>query len=189
MVELRPRDLLAVARRMEDRGCGECSHRVLQLCSQISRYAIASQIVEVDVTSGLRGALAPVVTTDLPSITEPAAVGALMRAIDGYQGFYSVVAALRLAPLVFVRPGELRGAEWAEINLEAAEWRIPGPRMKMGIEHIVPLARQSMAILREFQQLSGHSKYVFPGIGSTEQCISDGGVNAHCACWVTRRTG
>ncbi len=175
---LRPRDVLAVARRMEDRGCGESSHRVLQLCGQICRYAIASQLVEVDVTSGLRGALAPIVTTHLPAITDPTAVGALMRAIDGYEGFYSVVAALRLAPLVFVRPGELRGAEWAEFDLDAAEWRIPAARMKMGVEHIVPLARQSVAILRTLQPLSGHSKFVFPGIRSAKTCISDGAVNA-----------
>lgn len=175
---LKPKDVLAVARRMEDRSLGESAHRVLQLCSQICRYAIASQLVEVDVTSGLRGALAPIETTHLPAITEPAEVGKLMKAIEGYTGFYSVVAALRLAPLVFVRPGELRGAEWTEIDLEAAEWRIPGPRMKMKVEHIVPLARQSVAILRELQPLSGHSKYVFPGIRSAKTSISDGAVNA-----------
>lgn len=178
MAELRPRDVLAVARRMEDRGCGESAHRVLQLCGQVCRYAIAAQIVEMDVTSGLRGALAPIVTTHLPSITEPRAVGALMRAIDGYNGFYSIVAALRLAPLVFVRPGELRAAQWSEIDLDAAEWRIPAERMKMGIEHIVPLATQAVAILRELRPLSGHSIFVFPGIRSAKTCISDGAVNS-----------
>lgn len=178
MAALKPKDVLSVARRMEDRKCGESSHRVLQLCSQICRYAIAAQLVEVDVTSGLRGALAPIETTHLPSITKPAEVGKLMKAIEGYPGFYSVVAALRLAPLVFVRPGELRGAEWSEIDLDADEWRIPGSRMKMGVEHIVPLARQSVAILRELHPLSGHSKYVFPSIRSAKQCISDGAVNA-----------
>lgn len=178
MAALKPKDVLAVARRMEDRKCGESSHRVLQLCGQICRYAIAAQLVEVDVTSGLRGALTPIETTHLPAITEPAAVGKLMLAIERYTGFYSVVAALRLAPLVFVRPGELRGAEWAEIDLDAAEWRIPGSRMKMKVEHIVPLARQAVAILRDLQPLSGHSKYVFPGIRSDKTCISDGAVNA-----------
>ena len=178
MAVLRPRDILAVAQRMEDRGVQDSAHRVLQLCGQVCRYAIASTLVEVDVTSGLRGALGPVVKTHYPAITDPVAVGALMRAIDGYQGFYSVVGALRLAPLVFVRPGELRGAEWAEIDLEAAEWRIPAGRMKMDNDHIVPLARQAVAILRELQPLSGHSKYVFPGIRSAKTCISDGAVNA-----------
>lgn len=178
MVELRPRDVLFVAERMEGRGVQDSAHRVLQLCGQICRYAIAATIVEVDVTSGLKGALAPVVSEHYPAITEPQAVGALMRAIDGYEGFYSVVAALRLAPLVFVRPGELRTAEWAEIDLDAAEWRIPAAKMKMDNDHIVPLARQAVAILRALQPLSGHSLFVFPSIRSAKQCISDGAVNA-----------
>lgn len=178
MAALRPRDVLAVGRRMEARGVLDSAHRVMQMCSQICRYAIASAIVEVDVTSGLTGALAPVETTHYAAITDPLELGSLLRAIDGYEGFYSVVAALRLAPLVFVRPGELRGAEWAEIDLDAAEWRVPGPRMKMGVEHIVPLARQSVDILRWLKPLSGHSKFVFPGIRSAKTCISDGAVNA-----------
>lgn len=178
MAALRPRDVLAVGRRMEARGVLDSAHRVLQMCSQICRYAIASAIIEVDVTSGLTGALAPVETTHYASITDPVQVGALMRAIDGYEGFYSVVGALRLAPLVFVRPGELRGAEWAEIDLDAAEWRIPAAKMKMDTDHIVPLARQAVDILRWLQPLSGHSKYVFPGIRSAKTCISDGAVNA-----------
>lgn len=178
MADLRPRDVLAVAQRMESRGAKDSAHRVLQLCGQICRYAIAATIVEVDVTSGLRGALAQVETTHLPAITDPVTVGALMRAIDGYEGFYSVVGALRLAPLLFVRPGELRAAEWSEIDLAAAEWRIPASRMKMGVEHIVPLASQALAILRWLQPLSGTSKYVFPSIRSTVKPISDGAVNA-----------
>ena len=178
MAALRPRDVLAVGRRMESRGVLDSAHRVLQMCSQICRYAIASAIVEVDVTSGLTGALAPVETAHYPAITDPLELGALMRAIDGYEGFYSVVGALRLAPLVFVRPGELRGAEWSEIDLEAAEWRIPAERMKMGVEHVVPLAHQAVAILRWLHPLSGHSKFVFPGIRSAKTCISDGAVNA-----------
>jgi len=178
MAALRPRDVLAVARRMEARGAHDSAHRVLQLCGQICRYAIASTLVEVDVTSGLRGALAPIIKENLPAITEPKAVGALMRAIDTYEGFYSVVGALKLAPLVFVRPGELRTAEWAEIDLEGAEWRIPAAKMKMGIEHVVPLATQALEILRWLQPLSGHSKFVFPGIRSAKTCISDGAVNA-----------
>lgn len=101
-----------------------------------------------------------------------------MRAIDVYEGFYSVVGALRLAPLVFVRPVELRTAEWAEIDLEAGEWRIPGAKMKMGMDHVVPLARQSLEILRWLQPLSGHSKYVFPSMRSIKTPLSDGAVNA-----------
>lgn len=178
MGELRPRDVLLVVRRLENRGVQDTAHRVLQLCGQICRYAIAATIVEVDVTSGLKGALAPVVTSNYASITEPPEVAKLMRAIDSYEGFYSVVAALRLAPLVFVRPGELRTAEWAEVDLAGAEWRIPAAKMKMDIDHIVPLARQAVAILRALQPLSGHSKFVFPSTRSPDRCISDGSVNA-----------
>lgn len=178
MEALRPRDVLAVGRRMESRGVLDSAHRVVQMCGQICRYAIASTIIEVDVTSGLTGALAPVETTHYPAITDPAEVGALMRAIEGYQGFYSVVAALRLAPLVFVRPGELRTAEWSEFKLDAAEWWIPGVKMKMANDHLVPLSRQATEILRALQPLSGHSKFVFPGIRSAKTCISDGAVNA-----------
>lgn len=175
---LRPRDVLAVGRRMEARGVLESAHRVVQMCGQICRYAIASTLIEVDVTSGLTGALAPVETTHYPAITDPQAVGALMRAIDGYEGFYSVVQALRLAPLVFVRPGELRTAEWSEFKLDAAEWWIPGVKMKMDNDHLVPLSHQAVAILRALQPLSGHSRWVFPGIRSSKTCISDGAVNA-----------
>jgi len=177
MAALKPKDVLAVGRRMEARGVLDSAHRVLQMCGQICRYAIASTLIEVDVSSGLTKALAPVETEHYPAITEPAAVGKLMHAIERYEGFYSVVAALRLAPLVFVRPGELRGAEWAEIDFDAAEWRIPGPRMKMDNDHIVPLARQSLAILRALHPLSGHCKFVFPGIRSNKTTISDGAVN------------
>lgn len=178
VTDLRPRDVLAVLRRVEERGAIDSAHRMLQLCSQVCRYAIAATYVEVDITSGLRGALKPVVTEHLPAITDPSSVGKLMRAIELYEGFYSVVGALRLAPLVFVRPGELRAAEWAEIDLDAAEWRIPGEKMKMDADHIVPLARQAVEILRWMQPLSGHSQYVFPSIRSIKKPISDGAVNA-----------
>ena len=178
IAELRPRDVLEVVQRVENRGSIETAHRVLQYCSQICRYAIAATLIEVDVTSGLRGALTKAKPEHLPAITDPVEVGKLLRAIDAYEGFYSVVGALRLAPLVFVRPGELRTAEWAEIDLEAGEWRIPGAKMKMGMDHVVPLARQSLEILRSLHPLSGHSKYVFHSIRSIKVPLSDGAVNA-----------
>lgn len=178
IAKLAPRDVLAVGRRMEARGVHDSAHRVVQQIGQICRYAIASTLIEMDPTSGLKGALTKPEEKHYPAITDPAAVGTLMRAIASYEGFYSVVGALRLAPLVFVRPGELRGAEWSEIDLDAAEWRIPKERMKMDNDHIVPLATQAVAILRWLEPLSGHSKFVFPGIRSDKTSISDGAVNA-----------
>ena len=178
ITKLAPRDVLAVGRRMESRGVHDSAHRVVQLIGQICRYAIASTLVEMDATSGLKGALTAPEATHYPAITEPRAVGDLMRAIRAYDGFYSVVGALKLAPLVFVRPGELRGALWEEMDLAAAEWRIPAARMKMDFDHIVPLAGQSLTILRWLEPLSGHSKFVFPGLRSAKTCISDGAVNA-----------
>lgn len=178
IARLAPRDVLSVGRRMEERGAHDSAHRVVQLCSQICRYAIASTLVEMDATSGLKGALTAPKTKHYPALTDPDEVGELMRAIACYQGFYSVVGALQLAPLVFVRPGELRTAEWSEFDLDAAEWRIPAAKMKMGFDHIVPLSTQSMAILEKLRPLSSHSQFVFPGIRSNKTCISDGAVNA-----------
>lgn len=178
VAELRPRDVLAVAQRAEARGSIETAHRILQYIGRVCRYAIAATLIEVDVTSGLRGALEKPVTKHYAAVTEPAELAKLLRAIDAYEGFYSVVGALRLAPLVFVRPGELRAAEWAEFDLDAAEWRIPAAKMKMDNDHIVPLARQALDILRWLQPLSGLSRYVFPSIRSIKKPLSDGGVNA-----------
>jgi len=178
IADLRPRDVLAVAQRAEKRGSIETAHRILQYCGRICRYAVAATLIEVDVTSGLRGALERPVVKHHAAITDPGGLGKLLRSIDAYEGFYSVVGALRLAPLVFVRPGELRAAEWAEFDLDAAEWRIPGPKMKMDIDHIVPLARQAVAMLRWIQPLSGHGRYVFPSLRSNKKPLSDGAVNA-----------
>lgn len=122
-------------RRIESRGLHETAQRVKSLCGRIFRYAVASGRADRDPTADLKGALAPTKTKNFPAITDPRRIGELLRAIDGYQGEPGVMAALKLAPLVFVRPGELRGAEWSEIDLEAAEWRIAAARMKMGREH------------------------------------------------------
>ena len=161
---IEPPDLLAVARRVEDRGTLDTAHRALQNCGQVFRYAVATGRAQRDPTADLRGALPPLRAKDhFATITEPAAIGELMRAIDGYAGSFITRCALKLAPLVFVRPGELRHAEWTEINLDEAEWRIPAEKMKGRVLHIVPLSVQAIANLRELHPLTGHGRYVFPG--------------------------
>ncbi|SDE53824.1 Phage integrase family protein [Massilia sp. PDC64] len=131
-----------------------------------------------DVTADLRGALSAVPKAHYASIKEPAQVGPLLRAIHAYTGHPYAQAALKLSPLLFVRPGELRAAEWAEFNLDAAEWRIPGAKMKMGVDHIVPLARQAVDVLRSMHALTGQGKYVFPSIRTNDRCMSENTVNA-----------
>lgn len=176
---IRAKDVLdKVARRMEARGIHESAHRIVQICSQVFRYAVAIGLVERDVTVDLRGALVSVDKTNYAAIIEPKQVGQLMRSIRAYEGHPTVRAALQLSPLVFVRPGELRAAEWSEMDLDAGEWRIPGPRMKMKVEHLVPLSRQAVRILREVQPISGHGRYVFPSIRTGERCMSENTVNA-----------
>ncbi|MEW6168880.1 MAG: tyrosine-type recombinase/integrase [Pseudomonadota bacterium] len=171
-------ELLAVLRRIEGRGAVEKAHRARNICGQVFRYAVATGRAITDPAAALRGALAPVKTTHHASLIEPRAVGELLRAIDGYRGSLVSRCALQLAPLVFVRPGELRQAEWAEINFENAEWRIPGEKMKMGDPHIVPLATQALAILYELRPLTGNCRYVFPGERSRKRPMSENTVNA-----------
>lgn len=176
---IRAKDVLdRVARRMEARGIHESAHRIVQICSQVFRYAVAVGLVERDVTVDLRGALTSVQKTSYAAITEPRQVGQLLRSIHAYGGHPTAVAALQLTPLVFVRPGELRAAEWAEIDLDAAEWRIPASRMKMKVEHLVPLSRQAVGILRALHPFSGHGRYVFPSIRTGERCMSENTINA-----------
>ena len=142
------------------------------------RYAVATGRAERDITRDLLGALAPVVERHHSSIVEPKAVGALLRAIDGYAGSLVVRCALRLAPLVFVRPGELRMAEWEEFNLDEGEWRIPATRMKMRAPHFVPLSTQAIEILRELHPLTRDKRFVFPGERSRDRPMSNNTVNA-----------
>ena len=181
IAEIKAPQLLATLRKVEERGHNETAHRVRSLAATIIRFALVTGRTERDVSAGLRGALAPVVTTNRAAITEPAGIGELMRAIHAYRGRgqRTTDAALRLQPLVFVRPGELRGAEWTEFDLDAEhpEWRIPGKRMKMGAEHVVPLARQAVAILRELQPVSGGGRYVFPSLRGSHRPISENAIN------------
>ncbi|MDR3480563.1 MAG: integrase arm-type DNA-binding domain-containing protein [Burkholderiaceae bacterium] len=173
-----PRDVLATVQKMEARGAIDSAHRVKQLCGQVFRHAVATGSAERDVTADLKGALSTAIKTNYAAITEPKQVGALMRAIRGYSGHHCVMAALKLSPLVFVRPGELRAAEWTEIDLDAAEWRIPGSKMKMRVDHLVPLSIQAVEILRALHPFTGHGKYVFPSIRTGAQCMSENTINA-----------
>lgn len=169
-------EYLDVLRRVEERGAIETAHRVKTICSQIVRYAIASDLTATDPTASLRGALTAPKVRHFSAVTEPKQVAELLRMIDGYEGTLTVTCALQLAPLVFVRPGELRAARWVDIDLEAAEWRYTVT--KTGTQHIVPLARQAVAIFRRLQPLTGHGEYVFPGVRSSDRPMSDNTINA-----------
>ena len=171
-------ELLTVLQRVEGRGAIETAHRLRGEYGALSRYAIATGRAKRDPAADLRGALTPHEKEHYATITHPAEVGALLRAIQGYQGTPEVRAALCLAPLTFVRPGELRRAEWAEFDLDGAEWRIPAAKMKMRAPHIVPLSDQAVAVLRELQLLTGAGQYLFPGVRSRRRPMSENTVNA-----------
>jgi integrase len=176
--EVIPLELLACLSRIEKRGALETAHRTSQCCGQIFRYAVATGRADHDITLNLRGSLPSAEKTHLASITEPKGVGELLRSINDYKGEFITRCALRLAPLVFVRPGELRQAEWKEFEQEQAEWRIAAKRMKKKIQHIVPLSKQALAILAELHPLTGKGRYVFPGVRSNEKSMSENTVNS-----------
>jgi integrase len=169
-------ELLSVARRIESRGALETAHRALQSCGQVLRYAVATGRALRDVTGDLRGALPPARETHLAAVTEPAQVAPMLRAFDSYTGSFVTKCALRLAPLVFVRPGELRQAEWKDIDLETAEWRYIVTKTQT--PHLVPLSRQAVEILRELHALTGSGRYVFPGARTSERPMSDNAILA-----------
>ena len=171
IAEITAPELLSVVRRIENRGAVETAHRALGNCGQVFRYAIATSRAERDPSGDLRGALPPVKGTHFAAITEPKQVANLLRALDGYQGTLTVACALRLAPLLFVRPGELRKAEWADIDFNSAEWRYTVS--KTDTPHIVPLSRQAVAILRDLYALTGQGRFVFPGARSNGRPMSD----------------
>lgn len=178
ITEIEAPDLLATLRRIENRGAIETAHRALQDCGGIFRYAIQSGRAKRDIAADLRGALTVVAEKHHASITDPKAIGDLLRVIAGYQGSLITKCGLNLAPLVFVRPGELRKAEWQEFDFEKAEWRIPATRMKMGKPHIVPLSTQAIEILKELQPLTGTSTFVFPGARTNGRPMSENTINA-----------
>ncbi len=170
--------LLAVLRKIEAQGYIETAHRVKQICGQIFRYAIATGRAERDPAADLKGALPPAKSKRMASIIDPKGVGGLLRAIDDYKGSIVTQCALQLGALTFVRPGELRHAEWEEIDLDAAEWRIPAEKMKMKSPHIVPLSKQAVSVLNKIQPLTGQGRYVFPSERTRARPMSENTVNA-----------
>lgn len=175
IAEIKAPEVLAVLRRVEGRGALDTAHRVHQNCGQVFRYAVATGRAERDVSADLRGALPAARHTHFASITEPTEVAGLLRALDGFQGTFVVQCALRLAPLLFVRPGELRTAEWSQFDLDEGQWRYTVSKTKT--EHLVPLASQATAILRELHALTGHRKHVFPG-RDVKKPMSGAAINA-----------
>lgn len=171
-------ELLTVLRRIEARGVLETAHRAHQNCGAVFRYAVATGRAERDPSGDLRGALPPAKKRHHAAIIDPKAAGELLRVMEGYTGSFVTTCALRLAPLLFVRPGELRKAEWAEIDMDAAEWRIPAAKMKMRAAHVVPLASQAVAILRELHALTGRGRYVFHGARTAQRPMCENTVNA-----------
>ena len=169
-------ELLTVLRRIESRGSLDTAHRALNTCGQVFRYAIATGRCERDPSGDLRGALQPVKGGHFAAATEPSELSEILRAIDGYKGMLTVCCALRLAPLVFVRPGELRKAEWKDVDLSRAEWRYVVTKTET--PHIVPLSRQALEILREVQPLTGDGRYVFPGARTSDRPMSDNAILA-----------
>ena len=170
--EVEPADILKAARHVEESGAVETAHRLVQLCGQLFRYGIATGRVKYDITQGLHGALPKVTVQHMATITDKKRIGELLRAIDAYGGFLPVKCALKLAPLLFVRPGELQKAEWSEVDVDAAEWRIPAAKMKMKQRHIVPLSRQAVAVLEELRTYTGHGRFLFPSIRTGEKPIA-----------------
>jgi len=176
IADVTPPQLLAVIRRIEERGALETAHRALNNCGQVFRYAVATGRAQRDSTHDLRGALQPVKSEHFASVTEPKKVAEILRVLDGYDGTLTVRCALRFAPLVFVRPGELRHAEWADIDLDQAEWSYTVT--KTDTKHIVPLSNQAVAILRELHPLTGRGRYVFPGGRSVTRPMSENAILA-----------
>jgi integrase len=180
VAEIKPFDILEAVRPFEAAKNDEKAHRTLQFVGSVFRFAIANQLADSDPTRDLRGALAKRKPKHLAAILEPKRVGELLRAIDGYegQGLPITRIALKLSPYLFVRPGELRRAEWSELDLDAAVWRIPAAKMKGRQEHVVPLSGQAIALFEEVQALTGDGRYVFPSIRTPADPMSENTVNA-----------
>jgi integrase len=178
VAEITARELLALLREIEGRGLYETAKRLRSTCGMVFRYAIATGRAERDPSLDLRGALTSPLVNHRATVVDPVAIGALLRAIDGFDGQPTTHAALRLAPYVFVRPGELRQAEWREFDLDGAVWSISAEKMKMRRPHRVPLARQPLAILRELQEITGNGRWLFPSVRTFARPISENTLNA-----------
>ena len=175
--EIQPFEMLDAVRRHETTGRTEAARRALQFASQVFRFAIANQLAASDPTRDLRGALTSHKTKHHAAILEPKKAGELLRAIDGYEGHPVTKIALKLSALLFVRPGELRHAEWSEIDVTEAVWRIPAGKMKMRSEHAVPLSTQALALFEELRALTGDGHFVFPSIRTPARPMSENTVN------------
>ena len=173
IAQLEAQDILSIVKPIDDKGNNETSRRVLQIISQVFRYAVVLGKARHNITADLHGVLCPRKVTHRAAVLEKEKVGQLLTAIYDYAGYFPLVCALKLAPLFFVRPTELRCATWHEFDLDAGEWRIPAERMKMRRTHIVPLSRQALAILQELKKFSGNGKYLFPSIRTETRPISD----------------
>lgn len=178
IADITTRELLDVLREIEATGKVETANRVKVKAGQVFRYAVLEGKAAADLTASLRGALKSPKTKHHAAVTDPLRVGELLRAIDGFAGQPVTLAALKLAPLVFVRPGELRHAAWVEFDLDGAIWRIPGEKMKMKAPHLVPLSTQAVSILRQLQPLTGSGHYLFPGIRTASRPMSENTINA-----------
>ena len=173
ITKLETQDIMAVVKPLEQKGNYETSRRLLQIISQVFRYAVITGKAKHNIAADMRGALRPRKVTHRAALVEPEKVGQLLRDIDDYEGYFPLVCALKLAPLVFTRPTELRAAQWKEFDLEAAEWRIPAERMKMRQQHIVPLSEQALVVLRDLYAFTGGGKYLFPSTRTETRPIAD----------------
>ncbi|MDZ4150789.1 tyrosine-type recombinase/integrase, partial [Methylicorpusculum sp.] len=174
--ELSPQDILACVKRVQSQNKMETAHRILQSAGQVFRYAVQTGRAHRDVTADLRGVLPSQDVKHMPAPTDPEEVRELLIALDGFKGSMTVMTALRLAPLVFVRPGELRSARWADIDLADAEWKFIVTKTKTN--HLVPLSRQAVVLLEDIKHFSGHGEYVFPGGHDPKKCMSEAAINA-----------
>lgn len=170
------KEVLIICRRVEKRGAVESAHRIKTIISQIMRYCVASELIESDPCRDLKGALEQSIPKHMAAITSPKEAGALMRSIDDYNGQEITRSALKLAPLVFVRPGELRKADWSEIDFDRKQWIIPSEKMKGRIKHIVPLSRQAVQIINDIKPLTGDGRYLFPSPRTTARPMSENGI-------------
>lgn len=175
IAELRPKEILDTAKRIEARGAVDTAKRAIQLCGQVFQQAVTDELVLSDPTRDIRRVIKPSKDNHFASLTEPKEVAELLRAIDAFKGSLVVMCAIKIAPLVFVRPGELRKAKWVDIDLDNAEWRYLVTKTKT--EHLVPLSNQAIEILREIHPLTGNGEYVFAG-RDIKKPMSDGTINA-----------
>lgn len=174
------RDIKGVVDRVKSRGTIEAARRLLTIISQVFTYAISTDRVNYNIAQGLRGYLPAASKTrkHMAAVTDPKELAPLLRAMDAYQGSFITQCALKLLPLFFCRPGELRNIEWKEVDFDTEQINIPASKMKMKADHIIPLSSQAIAILKELHPLTGHGKYVFPSRRSFSRCMSDNTINA-----------